>query len=179
MEPLTLEEAKQHLLISPNDTNHDTFVTALIEASRQEFEHDTQALTVQRSVQEESATWFDPHWTFYFRPVVLVNSITYFDDNNQTRTLDPSVYSVDYPNRRIYLAPDQEWPTLYDRWDAVKVDYDAGYLVDDVPETAKAAIKLKLNVLFELRGLAPNQTTEHSDKAYEMLVAKYSRSNYP
>lgn len=178
VEPLTLAEAKAHLLISTNDTTHDDYVTACIEASRQEFEHDTQSLTVQRTVQEQMVSFPSVLWSFYYRPVVLLNYISYFDEDNNSQMLS-DIYSVDYPNRRIYLNSGETWPAIYQRWDAVSVNYDAGFLVDAVPETAKAAIKLKLNELFELRGLAPNQTTENSAKAYELMVQKYARSNYP
>ena len=70
---------------------------------------------------------------------------------------------------------DQDWPTIENRWDAITITYTAGQTFTS--EIAKAAMKLAIDVLFELRG-----STKEKDKtiaAYEMLVDRHARASYP
>jgi len=89
--------------------------------------------------------------------------------------LATSVYSVDVPNRQIHLAPDQDWPTIQARWDAIQIDYVAG--VNVVPEIAKQAILVQCDIMEELRGTTKEKNA--TIKLYENLVARFCRSSYP
>jgi uncharacterized phiE125 gp8 family phage protein len=174
-EPLSLSEAKKHLEIGQSDTTHDVEVQSLIVAARELWEHDTQALTVSRAVTEKLDGWPDECWRFYHRPVQSVTSVNYYDALNNSQLLSSSIYSLDAPNRRLLVAVDEDWPDIETRWDAVTVVYVAGETI--VPEIAKSAMKLQLDVLFELRGM-----TKEKDaclRAYENLVIRYQRSSYP
>ena len=44
-EPVTLSEAKKHLELSLDESQHDSHLAALIQAARQKWEHDTQNCT--------------------------------------------------------------------------------------------------------------------------------------
>lgn len=174
-EPLTLSQAKKHLEIAVSDNTHDVHVSALITAAREMFEHDTQIITSEREVQEKLSQWPDDCWRLYHRPIIQVDAIEYFAIDGTESSLNDSQYSADLPNRIIHRAVGSNWPSLAQRWDAVTIEYIAGYA--EVPEIFKSAIKLKLDCLFELRG----ETTKMpaSEKAYEMLVKRYHRSSYP
>lgn len=174
-EPLSLQEAKKHLEIPEDDPTHDSHVSGLIVAAREVWEHDTQSATTQRTYVEHLDAWPDKDWRFYYRPIVSVTDVKYFDESNVEQTLASSVYSLDIPNRRLLLAYEQSWPSIVSRWDAIKITYVAGQSV--VREIVKSAMKLKLDVLFELRGATKNK--DACEKAYENLVRKYMRSSYP
>ena len=174
-EPISLSEAKQHLDIAAADTSHDPEVRRMITASRQQWEHDTQSLTVSRSVVEKLNTWPDETWRFYHRPVSAITSITYYDAANASQTLASSIYDLDIDNRKIYLAVDQTYPDLESRWDAVTVTYTAGQ--STVDEIAKHAIKLAIDIQFELKGMTKEK--DSAIRAYENLVMRYKRASYP
>ena len=174
-EPLQLSEAKKHLEIAPSDDTHDEHLRALIVAAREVWEHDTQSLTVARSVVEKIDAWPDESWRFYYRPVSAVASVTYYDVANASQTLASSVYSLDATNRQLRLDVDQEWPDIEDRWDAITVTYTAGETLTS--EIAKHAMKLQISMLF---GDDLNKREyDNWAKAYENLVGRYQRSSYP
>ena len=175
-EPVSLTEAKKQLEIATADTTHDTHVGNLIEAARLQWEHDTQSLTVARNIVEKLEDWPDDCWRFYFRPVASIGSITYYDAANSSQTLSASIYTLDAPNRKIRLAYEQNYPAIAARWDAVTITYSAGQTT--VGEISKAAILLMIDFLFELRGPG-RQDKESVYRAYENLVARYCRSDYP
>ena len=176
-EPVTLQEAKAHLLISPNDPTHDGYVRQLITTARQEWEHDTQSLTVTRTVIEKlPGLPAEGTWRFYYRPVESITSITYYDADNAQQTLDSNSYQLDAYNRYLWYVPGTTLPSTSSRWDAVEVTYVSGATIPT--EISKHALKLKCDEYFETRGLAPNQMPDRVNKAYEMLVRKYSRASY-
>ena len=174
-EPLSLSEAKKHLTIADAYATHDTHVNSLIVAARELWEHDTQSVTVQRTITENLSDWPTSDWRFYYRPVTAVSSVTYYDAGNDSQTLASSVYSLDAPNRRLVLAVDQEWPSIETRWDAIAIAYTAGPAI--IPEIAKQAMKLQLSMMFGDDMAAKEYGNWQS--AYHNLVARYQRSSYP
>jgi uncharacterized phiE125 gp8 family phage protein len=106
--------------------------------------------------------------------------VTYSDAANAAQTLSASVYHVidDVMGGAIALASGQSWPPTYERPDAVRVTFVAGYgAAADVPETLKAAIKLMVGDMYRNRETAaagqmnqiPMSTT------VDMLIAPYRR----
>lgn len=174
-EPMTLAEAKKHLEIAEADDTHDAEVSSLISAARELWEHDTQTLTTRRTVTENLPNWPDECWRFHNRPVTSITSIQYYDAANSQQTLSTDIYQLDAPNRRLLLKVDQDWPSIENRWDAITVTYVAGELT--VSEIAKSAMKLKIDELFELRGMTKDKNSVQ--RAYEMLLQRFCRSSYP
>lgn len=159
-EPLTLSEVKKHLEIADSVTDHDTHLTALITAAREEWERDTHSLTTSRTVTERDSFVDLESWLSY-RPVISLTSVT-FDGVTQATA------EVDAENGVLHLEDSHS----SDDWDGVVITYVAGYAT--VPESIKAALKLKISSLFDEHRQQP-----HYDKAYEMLVRKYMRASYP
>lgn len=86
-----------------------------------------------------------------------LGSIEYYDEFNQLQTLDPSIYQLD--NTGVYaviaLAQNQEWPAIYDRWDAISVTYAIGYEKSSVvPIQLKIAVHAIAMQLYESRGVS-------------------------
>jgi hypothetical protein len=174
-QPVSLSEAKDQLGYAQADTTSDTRISRLIVAATEQFEHDTQQATTLKTITEKLPMFPLPTWRAYTRPIDSVDSITYFDSNNDVQTLDPSEYSVDLPNRKIYSAVGFDFPSTYVRWDAVTISYTAG---QSIPvEISKQAILMQVDIMEELRG-----TTKEKDaatRAYENLVIRYMRGSYP
>lgn len=159
-EPLTLAEAKKHLEIAPAVEVHDTHVTALIQAAREVWEHDTHSITVSRTITE-NFNQVGLEVDLSYRPVISLTSVTFDSVAQAGMSLDP--------NRQIV---ELEEGFAGDTWNAVIVTYVAGYA--SVPEIAKSAMKLQLDLMFQPEKLIK----QHSD-AYEHLVRKFMRASYP
>lgn len=174
-EPLRLDDAKKHLEIADADVAHDAHVLQLIVAAREQWEHDTQSLTVARNVTEKFASWPDDSFRFYYEPTSDTATVTYLDTDGNSQTLSTDVYSIDACNRRMHLKPDQDWPDVQDVWNAITVVYSAG--PSSIKDIVRHAIRLQVDFMFELRG----QTKEKDSvsRAYENLVARYMRGSYP
>ena len=176
-EPLTLQEAKAHLSISPNDATDDGYLRGLITASRQEWEDDTQSLTVTRTVVEKLPSLpVAGVWRFRYRPVESITSITYYDSSNNQQTLDSASYELDAYNRYVWYASGTTLPTTYSRWDAVTVTNVSGAVIPT--EVSKHYIKLKVGISYQMEGFASPQKIDLWIRAYEAGVRKYSRASY-
>lgn len=176
-EPLSLTDAKKQLEIG-SGTDHDDQINALIEAARQQWEHDTQAYLIEQTWRLRLPGFYE--FQFSHRPVTAVSSVTYFDTGNTSQTLSSSIYQLDTANNRFRLAHDQDWPDTEGRWDAVTVNYTLGEhaAATTVPEIAKQAMKLLIGHYFENRDMLMTDAMM-SLRAYESLVRRYMRSTYP
>jgi len=174
-QPVSLSEAKDQLGYAQSDGSSDTRIKRVIIAATRQWEDDTQTATTPKGVTEDLPVFPPAEWRLYWRPVISVDSIMYYDEAGDQQTLSTDVYSVDLPNRKIYLNSGESWPALYDRYDAVRIAYVAGKDLQD--EIAKQAILIQIDIMEELRG-----TTKEKDasvKLYENLVIRYERGSYP
>ena len=182
VEPLQLHEVKKHLEIADADTTHDEQIQNLIQEAREQVEHDCQVVLVSRTVTEKF-NWSgdEEYWQLYYRPVSAVTSITYYDTTNTQQTFSASLYSLDTDRRRVWLNSNAAWPTTYDRWDAITLTYTAGFGANGaaVPMMYKQAMLLLIGYYFEERTMMGNEQTTSNFKAYENLLARLKRSNYP
>lgn len=161
-EPLTLAQAKAHLKVEIDDD--DALIGALITAARQHLDGadgwlgralmpQTWRLTLDcfpRGKSGGRTGWIK----LPLPPLISVDSVTYVDTDGATQTLAEASYQLidggDWPS---CLAPawNTEWPETRDQPAAVSITFQCGYAgataspVDsatDVPETARAAMKL-------------------------------------
>lgn len=81
-------------------------------------------------------------------PLVSVESIRYFDEDNVQRTLDPLDYFVDKDQLPGFIvpAPDRAWPATCDKPNALVVEYTCGYgpTFASVPKCAQQYILYRL-----------------------------------
>ena len=108
-------------------------------------------------------------------PLVSVESVQYYDENNALQTFSASNYVVvaydDMPGK-IALKQDVSWPALYKRPDAVQINFTAGYGTNAylVPAAIKRAALLLCR--HHYAGGNPNTyTTPMTDEqtAYNLL----------
>lgn len=176
-EPVTLAEAKAHVELAANNTDHDTTLNRNIEAARQQWERDTSQALIERGMQIVLANIQDG-WQFPERPVVSIDSIRYYP-NDTIQTLDSAVYQLDSVNSILHLAYNQVWPSWAERWDAWEINYTAGEhtSASTVPAIDKQAILLYVGYLF--RGNRGDDDRPNDLRAYEALVLRHMRSTYP
>ena len=175
---MTLLQAKKQLEIASTDTAHDNQLQLLIQAAREQWEHDTDSCVLTQTLTC-TAEYLCDGIEIPKRPIQSITSIKYYDTSNVQQTLSTAVYSLDAPRRQIRLKYLQSWPDNLDRWDSILITYVAGYTtVGNVPAIAKQAILLLIAHYFENRDMLLNVAMEQV-KAYEMLVRRYQRSTYP
>jgi uncharacterized phiE125 gp8 family phage protein len=164
VEPISLEEARDHLRITPYGSPQvhpdDDYIEGLITAARQFCENYTgRALASQKIagvVDILAGSIVLPR-----SPARSIDSITYVDMNGSTQTVSASVYRLDnfwdyYPST-VNLAYDQQWPQTRAQDNAATITYTAGYTTgespDDfpLPSPIRAAMLLIVGNLYENR----------------------------
>ncbi len=150
-EPVTLEEAKQHLRVVVLDD--DELIARLIVAARQMIEGRTQRslVPVEKTVALPA---FCDGVPLPGAPFTEVESVTYTDVDGAQQTLAPSVYEV-YPYAepaRLHLAAGASWPATQPRRAAVVITYTVGYAApEDVPAPLKQWMLLAIGAMYDHR----------------------------
>lgn len=164
-EPVTLAELKEQLRIESSTTEDDTFLEGLIVSSRQAVEALLGKVLIDQTVAAKLDEFpKEEYFELPTPPVSSVTSITYYDDDNALQTLASANYSLnDYCDpQRIVRNTDVDWPTTYDRWDAITVTYQAGYATASaVPASIKAVIKMLAADIYENRGFGDSDATKN------------------
>jgi len=174
-EPLSLDEAKQHLRVDIDDD--DELILSQVAAARQWAEgHTLRALVTQ--------TWrltFDYEWPSVEEggrcthrivlprpPLASVTSVTYVDLEGATQTLAVDQYITskrDTGEWSIEPAYGVIWPSVRDVPAAIAVTFVAGTTAADVPEPLKAAMKLHVQILYDHPSGAEMQALERARDA--------------
>jgi uncharacterized phiE125 gp8 family phage protein len=178
-EPVTLAQAKKQLELASSDTAHDAHLALLIQAAREQWEADTDSCCLTQTWKVYAEEFDDDELYLPKRPIQSITHVKYYDASNVQQTLSTSVYSLDDAERAVRLDSLQVWPAVYDRFDAITITFVAGYTsAAAVPAIHKQAILLLIGKYFENRDLQVNDVI-FKDAAYEALVTKFMRSNYP
>ncbi|GEC15160.1 head-tail connector protein [Nitrobacter winogradskyi] len=182
--PVSLAEVKAHLRV--DHTDDDAMIGALLTAATERFDGWTGILG--RCLVEQ--TWrqdfecFSDCLRLPLAPVLSIESITYFDGDNAQQTLAASVYNLFTDARGPYvgLKPDQPWPGIYSRRDAISVTFKAGYATtpaqgetpaqSTVPEPIKLAIILQVKLNYDPLESAVRESYQ---RAIDALVAPFRR----
>lgn len=128
-EPVSLAEMKEWLLVDQSDHSRDGVIRRLIRAAREFVETETQQQLVSLQLRLTLEEFWCGDLLLPVTPLQGVSSITYYDANNAQQTLATTVYSVDTARHpgRVRLTWGQSWPSVYDRGDAVQVNFWAGH----------------------------------------------------
>tara|TARA_Y100001963_G_C6640388_1_gene380658 strand:+ start:162 stop:821 length:660 start_codon:yes stop_codon:yes gene_type:complete len=175
---VSLAEAKTHLRIDSTFTTDDTYITTLIDVA-------TAAAENYMGLKIMAQSWFLDIDAFpsYFDLLIAspkadatINAITYFDANNASQTLAASNYFVDSTRKpvRIYESPDGNFPSTYERPNAVTVDFALGYsTAGDVPAPIRQAILLMIGSYYETRQTVSDRTYKEIPQTAEYLLQPY------
>lgn len=156
-EPVSLEEAKAHLRVT--DTDEDDLITSLVQAGREYVEAFTNRAVLPQTWYWKAdrlpcvAIWLPKP------PLVSITSVTFVDESGGTQTWAPtSGYQLSKPTgpkasyARLMPAYGNSWPVTRWQFDAVTIEYVAGYAdAASVPESIKAAIKMLVGHWYENR----------------------------
>lgn len=168
-EPVTLEQAKQHLREDSDDFNEQ--IEVFIEAATAYADGPSGFL---------GRALIDQTWDLYLDafpavtvvgtrnvyaieiplpPLIEVLGVFYLDSNGAEQTFDAASYTVDDASEpaRIVLGSTGSWPTIQEAANAVRVRFRAGYLdqnspdAENVPGNIKAAILIMVGDLYQNR----------------------------
>lgn len=196
-EPVTLTEVYRHLRLtpdhagSPGEETHpdDAMLSSHITAAREYVETATRRALVQQTIRLSCGAF--PRYCYGWRPafranmvervllrrppLIRVERVYYFDGDNAQQTIDRASYFVtDEQVPELRFASTFAVPTTYDRPDALRVEYVAGYTPDGSPSTTQEEYAgnvpqiLKNAVLIGVQLLYDNLATADRDALEKM-----------
>ena len=178
VEPLTLQETKDHLRVDTSDD--DALISALITAARQNIADLDGHLG--RCLITQTLDWhldgFPSNALSVPRPPLQsVTSISYVDENGAAQTWGATKYTVDVKSHpgRIVPAYGESYPSTRDVPNAVAVRFVAGYGLagDSVPAPIRAAMLLHIHDLYDRRGTHVIGDSFEATPAIKALLAPY------
>lgn len=181
-EPITLEELKSQVQLASDYRAHDAELYQLIQAAREQYQHDTQQVLCASSWRLKFDEWPADFFELPTPTVTAISSIKYMDVSSVQQTLSSSVYELDetYPSPRVELAYNQQWPTFRGEDGDIEINYVAGYASQAaIPQAHKQAILMIASHWFETRTGMIQSNQAESPVGYSSLVRSRMRSTYP
>lgn len=123
---------------SPLSTPLDALLARNILTATADFEKATRTAVIEQTLRLSVADFPSGGIRLVHPPFQRLVQVQYYDAANALQTLDASSYYVtdDFPPH-LRLTTGTSAPTLYDRPDAVRVEYVAGYEADGSPPTTE------------------------------------------
>jgi uncharacterized phiE125 gp8 family phage protein len=172
-EPVTLAEAKNWLRVE--HSAEDALIKELIGSARQDGENATRRTWMAATLQLRL-----DHWPRELPrpPVQSVSSVEYVDPDGQTQTF--TAYQVDTDVEPARIWPDNDWPKIADRPDAVRIKYDAGWSQAEVPQPLKVYTLMRTAELYDHRTSYDAPEGGRLPKAHKTdLLARYMLKEVP
>lgn len=155
--PVSLTETKAHLRLE--ESGDDAYVTTLLEAARLYVEKTCERGLVLQTVEltTEALSGTEalplPGGSLADVPQLVVQ---YLDPDGVLQTLDAAkcftVSGGDARPARLHLVPDNSWPAMADRPDALRAQYRVGWTnAAAVPGPLRHAVLLVVSQLYEHR----------------------------
>jgi uncharacterized phiE125 gp8 family phage protein len=156
VEPLTLEEAKNHLRVDDDIDEDDALINNFIAAARQDCEKFQNRAYVTQTWELWLDAWPDKDYIeIPLPPLQTISSVKYYDTEDTEATLSSDDYFVDAQSEpgRVVLNSGNSWPgTTLRPANGVCVTFVAGYGdAGDVPKNIKSAILLLVGHFYEHR----------------------------
>lgn len=153
-EPITLTEAKLHCKVDHDDD--DALITNLIQAAREEAEHELNRPLITQTWELTLDAFPDVEIALGKANVLAITSVTYIDEAGDSQTIAAENYSLDNADTAscwVLPAEDYEWPTTLDTANAMAVRFTCGYGASAaaVPGTIKAWMLIRIGSLYKHR----------------------------
>lgn len=178
---VSLEEAKAHCRVDHDDEN--AILTGLVTAATSLLDGYSGVLgraLINQTWRVNLCSWPPCRIRLPLSPVSAISSIKYFDAANVERTLNAANYALFEDALSPYAgwASNASLPSLFEREDAIAVEFVAGYgdAPEDVPEAIRLAAKLLVGDFYENREASIVGTTaEELPFAVKALIAPFRR----
>lgn len=175
--PIAISDARKQCEIGETDTTHDSHLFRLASTATRDVERQTRRALITQTWQLVLDRF--PDEIELPRPPLQSLSIVYIDDSGTSRTLDSSLYQVEYGTPACVVpAYNKTWPTTRPETEnAVQVTYVAGFgdTSDDVPAEYQNVILELIAFRFFNRGDADVDIPRHIKWALKSMHcgAKY------
>ena len=152
--PITIAEAKRHMRVEHSDD--DVVIGDLINVAMAYI--DATGMLGKGIITQTWSECFGPHISsvrLSLGPVQSVAAIQYYDVNNALQTDTLTNYYVIGTKGYVTIYPKSgnTWPVVFNREDAIKINYVIGYgdTAASVPDTVRHAIKMLVAHYYENR----------------------------
>lgn len=185
-EPVTDQQAYDHLR---EDVTMMPRIKPYLVAARQSIEQELISVsTTQKTYELRLDTWYgatdaDGWICLPACPLVSITSIKYDDSSEVEQTLAASNYQADTASMpgRIRYTGSATLPAVYDKPNAIRIRYVAGYGAaaatdggqSAVPAPIKAAVLLRLGELYEVRTESVGGMMTPVSLTVQRLIAPY------
>lgn len=178
-------DIKPHLNIDSAFTADDSLIDLYIASATDYFEKRTGRALMQASHELYLSDWFygsDYLLQLPIGPLVSVTSVKYYDVNNDLQTLDTANYRVHAYDVPGLIELHGNLPDLYDRPDAVIIEYVAGYGASGdnaasqrtaVPAMYKQTIRAMVTDHYNWRGNDQNTPIYQVSKKIDDLLVEH------
>ena len=172
IEPISLDEAKQHLRIS--DTTEDAYILNLIKIAREWCEVYQSRSYITQTWQLTLDAWPQERYIVLPRPPVQsVVSVKYTDKDGIEHTFSDYLVDSSYYRSRIVLKDDASWPSdALLPTPAIAIEYTAGYgnISSNIPLLARQAILLLVGHWYENREATASEANKQIEFAVTSLL---------
>lgn len=171
--PISLADAKTQMRIESSDD--DAYITRLIDVAVA-YTDARGALGRAMITQRWAQSFYEHDNRVYLKivPAKTLVSITYYDTSNVLQTATISDYLLVTDDDWAYVEPvsGKVWPSVYNRADAIKINFDAGYGADatNVPQHVRHALFLLVAHWYENREEASDKALQSIPFGFEMLL---------
>lgn len=172
IEPITLDEAKQHLRIVGSDD--DIILLSMIKQAREFCEDFQNKKYITQTLELVLDSFPDDNYISFDNssPVQNVESVKYYDTDGKELIFDSNNYIVDTDSfvNRIVLGYCKLWPTIVlQQINAVRIRFTAGFgdKAEAVPETVKWAMILHMKLLYD--DYKPDERTKIEEARNSLL----------
>ena len=152
---LSIDEINNHLKTDFASISSDPYLKILVKAIEDFGENFTKRAFTQKTYRSYRDFWA-PTFLLERSPFVEIDSVKFSDENNVEQTVANSNYYTNFSAFYTNLIFENafNFPTLSDRVQSIRVDFIAGYGVDneDIPEDLKMAMLNHLAELYSNRG---------------------------
>lgn len=145
LSPVDLALVKSQCRIADDATDQDDVLSVYIDAATEWVEAYTGRSLLTQTWQISLEGFPERLWLPRAAPLASITHVKYYDAANVLTTLSSSVYTVPalHEPACVRLVDGQTWPLVWDRDDAVRVEYVTGASAPaDVPASLRQAIQL-------------------------------------
>lgn len=174
-EPITLEEAKQHLRVDGNED--DLLISSLIKLAREWCENYQNRKYITQTLELVLDEFPSTNYIEFKNcsPIQNVESVKYYDNLGHEYIFDLTNYIVDTDSfvNRIILGYCKLWPTIQlQSANAIRIRFTAGYgdTADKIQETIKWAMILQMKILYD--DYRPEEKTKLEEARNALLSMK-------
>lgn len=171
---VTLQEMKNYMNVDESD--HDALIDNLIRSAQDELEEYLWSAFTTTTFALYAECWPVERIELKRGPVISVTSVEYYDGNNAIQTLGTSLYFASTNVEPAYVQFLSGLPTIYNRPDAVKVNFTVGLgaTAASVPDVFKDNLKRYVHWKFD----NPMDSDRRWPRDVEMALFKYRQFQY-